>query len=518
METFDTLTADAPPIVLRDYQCSIVDGVHRLVNAGNRRVLVVSPTGSGKRYLQCWWAKKAQDRGKRIMFVTNRRWLVKQFWDELDRFGIQYSIVMGSETTADKGESVTVCSLATLRRRYFFDAYGTPSGDGLPPADLILVDEAHLDLETYAALFKFYPHAIVLAFTATPVGPEGKALEIYSAMHVGATKPGLISRGMLVPTTMYAPSEPGMEGVKITKHEFAQGETIKRVRMCTTFANVFEAWAPFSDLPTVCFIPGVEFAEWMAQEFNRHGHRAALVEAKTPMDQRERIFEAVACGEIRVLVSVDVLRVGFDLPCLACGIDLQPTMQLRDFVQKTGRVCRAYEGKSEAIWLDFSGAYWRHGHPDEDFPWDELDGSETTADLMAKRRKKQGEPTPIVCVRCKFIRKGGDTCPKCGSKAAKIVRLIRMGDGKIKQMAPPREKKPKIPAAHGSCEWQQKNWLAALARAGQSGKTVAQARHLYKDKAGEWPPDGLSQMPERGHLDWNRKASEVYPWTNRRGK
>lgn len=505
-------------IVLRDEQVSLVRGVHDMIRAGHKRILVVAPTGFGKRLVWAWWTKKAAEKGRHVLVGVNRRQLVRQFSDELKARGVPHNVTMGSETTADRGELVVVASIQTLRSRHFFHPdTGERDGTGLPPADIILVDEGHLDLRTYKALFDFYPNAIILGNTATPVGPGGKACtDVWPAMYLGVPKSELIQRGRLVPTRMYAPSEPNMEGVKITKGNYAAGEAEQRVRECTVFANVFNEWLPWSDLPTVAFVPGVEFARWMAKEWDRRGFSAVCVDAKTKPKERQRIFEGVKDGSIRIVVSVDVLKIGVDCPPWTVAVDIQPTLQLRDFIQKSGRICRAYEGKTEGIYLDFSGSFWRHGHPDQDIAWDELRGDETTADLIAKARKKPGSPQPIRCPKCTHVRKHGSQCPQCGFEYAKVTRLVRMGDGSVKRMAPPRPKEKKAPTAKGTPEWRNKHWKGALFAAGRSNRTLSQARKIYKDNAGEWPPYGLDLMPPHGSTDWGRKVSEVYPWTNKR--
>ncbi len=157
-----------PELTLRAYQVATVNRTHEALRRV-QRVIVVAPTGSGKRYLAVWWAKRIQERGRRVLIVTDRRLLVKQMYDELARFGVAYGIIMAGEPRWD-APTVQVASIQTLRSRHL------SNGDGLPEADWLIVDEAHKEPVAYVKLFDYYPDAKIVGLTATPVGPEGRAL------------------------------------------------------------------------------------------------------------------------------------------------------------------------------------------------------------------------------------------------------------------------------------------------------------------------------------------------------
>ncbi len=497
------------PIELRPYQQELRDRVHEAIAAGNRRVLLVAPTGAGKRFLAVWWSAKATAQGKKSLVVTNRRTLVQQMFDELKRFAVPYGVVMGDVPT--RGDApVQVASLQTLATRYLFDKYGMPSGVGLPDGDLVLIDEGHLEAKRYKELLKHYPDSVVVALTATPVGRNGRSLvgKLYDCLVMGAGNAQLLADGFLCPVDVYAPEEPDMEGVKIERGEYVQDEMIKRVTDVTVFANVFKEWSPHRERPTICFAPGVEFSHWLAKKFTERGFPFAHIDASTPLKLRKKVFEQVAAGEVRGISSVGTLREGLDIPCLSCAIDLQPTLQLRDFVQKVGRIRRSFAGKERAVFLDFAGSYWRHGHPDDDFPWDKLTGKMTIGALVGKLRQQGKLKEPLLCAKCNVVRRHGPVCPACGHRSGMItVRRIRMLDGKLKTTT----KKNKAPEERKR-DWQQKNWTSALFRAAYSHRTVAQAKFFYRERTGEFPPDGLKDMFPPDSLEWQRRVVDAIPW------
>lgn len=503
-------------LVLRPHQEHGKHLVHEQWRAGRRIVLFVMPTGGGKRYSGVWWAKRAQEQGKEVLIVTDRRILVKQMYDELHRFDVDYGVLMSGHEER-RIPTVQVASIHTLRSRYFDEP-------GLPPADLIIVDEAHKELEAYARLFALYPNAKVVGLTATPVGPQGRALvpSLYEVMVEGCRNSQLIRDGLLLPMKVIAPSEPNIEGVQINGgKEFNQRRLSKRVSSVTAFADVFQEWEPYADRQTIVFAPGVAYCRGLAGGFGvvsegdgrdsfwARGVEAAVIHAATKQPERDAILDRFNSGDLRVLCSVDVLREGFDAPAASCMIDLQPNSQLRTLWQKLGRVKRSHPGQTEAIDIDMAGNIWRHLlHPDDDPDWQSVTEETSTADLLEKRKAKPTQPKPVRCPKCSTVRKGGAKCLDCGHvcEPKDSVRVVRMGNGKLKEIPIVEVKKAEATAEQKVL----KNWKGELFVAMKSGRSLSQAKTMYFRRHGEWPPDNLPGMPSRGSVDWKRKVGDQF--------
>lgn len=494
---------------LRPQQIRAINATHDKMRAGYKKLLFVIPTGGGKRYCAVWWCKKAQEQHKHVLFVTNRRLLVVQMFEEAERHGVSYGVIMAQTEAIDPEATVQIASLQTLRSRYFKDRLGIATPERMPPADLIIIDECHQDVDAYEELAAFYPNAKVIGLTATPVGSEGRSLvPPYDVMVEEVKNTELITAGLLLPTKVYAPSEPDIQGVKIvSKGEYSQKALGRKVKECTVFADVFNEWAPFADRLTLCFCPGVDYARDLVRQFdNRLGSgKAHLVCADTSTAERDDIFARAKAGSARVLVSVDVLREGFDLPQASCGIDLQPNSQLRTYWQKVGRVKRAFEGQESAVWLDFAGNYWRFTHPNDDPDW-ELKEGETTAQKTEQRRKEGKESQPLMCPRCNLVRKAGPKCPECGFEAPKAIRRIRMGNGKLKEIpAIAKAKKEK-----SDTERKLGQWTSLLYGGLTVPRSLLACAKIYHNKTGEWPKDGWPGVAPRDSGQWKRNVTEVF--------
>ncbi len=497
---------------LRDFQSSAINRVFTAWRAGHRAVVLCAPTGSGKRFLGLWFCQFAEENSRRVLFVCNRRLLVNQAVDDAERFQIPYGVIMADLMQGDAGSTNQIASVQTLESWYFYDRFGMRSGVGLPPADLIIVDECHGDLSRFRQLLSFYPGAKVLGLTATPVGSDGRSLipRQYDYLVEGVKNSTLIQRKLLLPTTVYAPSEPHIEGVKIqNQEEYNQRALGRAVQECTVFADVFNEWAPFADRATVCFVPGIPFGRDLVSQFNRRlgGGSAHLIEAKTKPNEREEILDAIRQGDSRLIISCDVLREGFDLPVLSCGIDLQPNQQLRTYWQKLGRIKRAYEGQEDAVWLDFAGNYWRFPHPNEDPEWPE--GDETTQQVIERRRKERGEAGPISCPGCSLAYKPKSRppcCPGCGHVIQGApTRRVRMGHGELVEV-PLKAKEKRIRSGQ---EQALERWKGCLFAGMRGNWNFAKAAGYHRNKYGEWPKDGWPGTWERGSLDWKRPVGAV---------
>lgn len=477
------------------------------MRAGHRKVLFVMPTGAGKRYLAIWLCQMALEKGRRVLFVTNRRLLVEQMFRGAGDFGVEYGVIMAGENPNDS--PIQIASLQTLQSRYIYDRFGIETPDRLPPADLIIIDEAHQQVPAYMHLISLYANdPKVVGLTATPVGPEGRSLiPPYDILVEGCLNSELIQDGRLLPTRVIAPSEPNIEGVKVNGgQEYNQRELGRKVQECTIFADIFREWEPFKERAAVCFVPGIKYGRDLEGQFNflLGPGSAKLIHAKTKHEDRQQAFEDVEMGRTKVLLSVDVLREGWDLPVISLGMDLQPNKQLRSYWQKVGRIKREYPGQTDAVLLDFAGNYWRFPHPDEDPKWPT--GKDTTQDLIEHGRKERGDPQPFMCPGCGEVRTHGKTCPKCGFECGEPIRRIRMGDGKLKEV-PLRDKRKREKSDN---EILLGKWQSCLYAGLYSNMTLGQVASMFQKRTGKYPSHNWPGVYPGGDINWRRKVDACF--------
>ena len=203
-------------INLRDYQQDSVDGLRASLSSGKRKPILVAPTGSGKTHIACSIIQGALDKQKSVLFLAPRRELIYQAEQRLHDHGIEAGIIMSGEAR-DPQLPVQVASFDTLH------AGGMRNESMLrPPADVVIVDEAHLSIaKTRKDIIEHYKDSVVIGLTATPARGDGKGMgEIYDDLVLTRTIGDLTKEGYLVPARYFAPSTPDLNKIKQTNSDY----------------------------------------------------------------------------------------------------------------------------------------------------------------------------------------------------------------------------------------------------------------------------------------------------------
>ena len=108
-------------------------------------------------------------------------------------------------------------------------------------------------------------------------------------------------------------------------------------------------------------VPTIEQATELAKRIPS----AAVVHGGTPKDERRRIIEEFRNQQIRVIVQVNVLTVGFDYPELDCLITGRPTASISWWYQFVGRGTRIHDNKKDCLVVDFVGSIEKFGKVEE---------------------------------------------------------------------------------------------------------------------------------------------------------
>lgn len=384
---------------LRPYQVAAVNKVRRAMYEGKLRVLLCSPTGSGKTEVATEIVRGALKKGKRVAFIANRIELISQASRRFGTAGIGHGILQG-ENTANIHSSVLIASIQTVASR------------GLPPIDLIIVDEAHGCAGSKAyqdLLLKKHNLVPVIGLSATPFSPGlGK---IFEELVSAATIRELIDLHYLVDCEIYAPSEPDLTGVKVVSGDYQPIQLGRAVDKPELVGDIVKHWLKLADgKPTVCFATNIAHSRHIVEQFRAAGVAAEHIDYRTSPDERAAILARVASGETTIISNVAVLAEGWDCPAVEVMILARPTRSLIRYIQMAGRVLRPAPGKTRALLLDHSGTALQLGFPTDDLPLVLDDGKGNTSG-----KRKREEPKAKKCAECSFIRPPKvHACPQCG--------------------------------------------------------------------------------------------------------
>jgi DNA repair protein RadD len=374
-------------IQFRPYQEAAIQSARDKIAAGVKRILLNSPTGSGKTIIAAGIVQRAVAKGKRVLFLAHRRELIHQTCAKLVEGGVlNFGVIMAGHRINHAAAPVQVASIQTLVRRE------------LPPADLVMVDECHRAASrSYLSVLANYPQAAVIGLSATPERLDGKGLDdIFHDMVVVATVPDLIEMGFLVKPTCYVGATADLSGVATRRGDYDEGQLAEAMDKPRLTGDIVANWLRLAKgRPTAVFAAGVEHARHITAEFLAAGIAAATVTGETPKAEREAIIADWRAGFIEVCVNVFVFVEGFDFPGLACVVLARPTQSVSLYLQAVGRVMRPSPNKDVSLIIDHAGCCQLHGQPHLHREW--------TLEGMAKKRKDDGVELQQVCQPCGMV-------------------------------------------------------------------------------------------------------------------
>jgi superfamily II DNA or RNA helicase len=404
---------------LRPYQHRAIDDLRNAYRSGARAPLLVAPTGAGKTVILAAITASATARGRKVLILVHRRELIHQASSKLAAAGVEHGIIAAGVQRADA--PVQVASVQTLVRRL-----ATIDWDPC----LIIIDEAHhAAAGSWSSILGHWPGALRLGVTATPCRLDGRGLgDSFDALIEGPSVQMLTSAGYLSPARIFAPPiVADLSQLRRRAGDYANDQAAAAMTRPTVTGDAIHHYHRLADAQqAIAFCCNVAHAESVRDAFATAGISAALLMGGTA--DRDGVVAAFASGIIRVLVTVDVVSEGFDIPAASVAILLRPTQSLGLYLQQVGRVLRPAPGKDAAIILDHVGNVTRHGFPDQIRQWSLEHGA---------KRADGSQPAPSVrtCSQCFAAFRPAPQCPVCGADCVPEQRRpMQQVDGDLKEL------------------------------------------------------------------------------------
>jgi superfamily II DNA or RNA helicase len=387
-------------MILRPYQQDDIARIRAAYANGARRVLLASPTASGKTFLFATVVAGVAKRGKRVTILGHRDEIIRQIDDALTELGVAHGIIAaGYPSTPEL--PVQIASVATLVRRLHRLA---------PAPDFCVVDEAHhAAARTWGRIIEVLPEARILGVTATPQRLDGKGLsDIFDTLIIGPSVEVLIQQGYLSNFTTYAPAQRvDLSKVHTRAGDYALDELAETMSAGVIIEGAVDEYVRLcAGVPAICFAVDIAHSKLVAAAFAARGFRAAHVDGTTPAAERRALIAALGTGEIQVLCNCGLISEGLDVPVVTAAILLRPTKSPALHLQQVGRALRPAPGKAKALILDHTGNTFRFGPADVERRWS----------LEGKAGKGEALPPLQRCFGCgAIIPAAAMICPECGT-------------------------------------------------------------------------------------------------------
>jgi len=472
--------------ILRPYQSDVIDEIEKAIASGQRRILLVAPTGSGKTVIAAEIIGHFTQRYRPVLVLAHRLEIVTQTAKKLHGCGIRHGIIKAGFSPRPM-ERVQVASVQTLWVRAMRSEAMT-----LPPADLLIVDECHhAAAHTWRKIIEAYPAAVLIGLTATPCRGDGRGLGgIFTTMIECPQVAPLIEQGYLVKTRVYAPVDPDLRGIKTQAGDYVEAQLAERMDRAKLVGDIVTHWHKYGERRrTVAFACSVGHSIHIREEFIKAGVRAEHLDGETPRDERDAILARLESGETEVVANCMVLTEGFDCPDIGCIVLARPTKKMGLYRQMIGRGLRPADGKSDCVILDHSGAVFRHGLPEDHVEWT-LDADRRAEAPAHQARLERRAPVLLECSQCSALRLGGQPCPSCGFLPQRPPRSVFIADGELGLVQGGRANGQTYDA-EACARWHGMLTHIAVERGYQRGWIA----HKYREKFGTFPAWGNTPEP-----------------------
>jgi len=377
----------------RPFQLSAHEQLRNGFKAGHKRQLIMAPTGAGKTYLGLRICNEAIQKGKRAVFLCDRTTLINQTSEVADSYGLEeHGVIQANHWRRMPDKLLQVASAQTIAKREYW-----------PALDVLVVDEAHTQYKVWTE-YAVECGAAVIGLSATPFSPGlGK---IFTNLINATTMHDLTESGVLVPMRIFSCTKPDMTGAATKGGEWT--DKAAEEREMGIIGDVVNEWLNFAEnRKTIVFGATIKHCEELCRSFISQGVMAAVFTSNTTAKEREDLLEEYRKPDsyLKVLISVEALAKGFDVPDVGCVCDARPLRKsLSTAIQMWGRGLRSSPdtGKKDCYLLDFSGNIIRFAEDFTDIFFNGLSELDSGEKLDKKIRKDED-----------YELKG---CPKCGYK------------------------------------------------------------------------------------------------------
>lgn len=468
---------------LHPHQQRALDLLKRSLKAGNRRPMLMAPTGFGKTVLAAAIVDGALRKCNRVLFVVPAIELVEQTVTSFSAEGIRtVGVIQGDHHRTDPDQPVQVASIQTLCRRK------------LPSADVVVIDEAHRWF-AFVGEWMADPAWQQVPFVGLSATPWTKGLgNFYDDLIIASTTADLIEAGYLSVFRVFAPTHPDLSSVHVVAGDYHEGELAEAMNKPSLVADVVDTWRRLGEgRSTLCFAVDRAHAKALQIRFQAAGIPCGYVDAYTSRTDREAIREGFHDGSLRVVVNVGVLTTGVDWD-VRCIILARPTRSEILFVQIVGRGLRTAEGKEDCLIFDHSDTHLRLGFV-TDIHHDKLDDGRE----RAKAGLKAKEVLPKECPSCSFLKAPKVVvCPSCGFRPERQSEVICEAGELVELRGKQGLSRLPTEALYGQ--------LAHYA--GRHGYMPGWASRQYREITGRWP--------RNTNVPWLEPCQELKDWIRSR--
>jgi len=344
---------------LRDYQADAVNKIHLSLESDRGKGLITLATGLGKTLVAATFISEYLEKypGSRVLVLAHMTDLVRQLdrecWSQFSKY-IETHLWTNGETPAYH-EGVTFATWQSI-------SVALRNGEYLENTfDLIVVDECHhAPSESFSSSLRTLNCKYLLGLTATPWRGDRVSLEslfgnpIFSMDIVQGMQEGYLAK------VDYQMMTDGIDWDEIRLLS-KQGLTIKDLntklyipeRDLGLIEEISQVINATNNPSALVFCRSINHAERLQRFFRQYDIAAGVIHSDLHRSERFVTLSDFRLGKMKVLISIEMLNEGIDVPSVNIVVFARVTHSRRIFLQQLGRGLRLRGNKTHVKVLDF---------------------------------------------------------------------------------------------------------------------------------------------------------------------
>ena len=343
-------------------QSAFVASLMELVDAGARRALLISATGTGKTYAAAFAAQSL--RPHRLLFLVHREQVLRKARESFMRVlgpDLSYGLLSGG--AHDYDAECLFATMQTMSQPHVLERFA-------PDAfDLVIVDEVHrAGSASYERILSHFRPRLCLGMTASPDRPDG--FDIYRLFDNNIVYEirlqQALEENLLCPFHYFGVADIEVDGRPIDDAaDFGNLVCEERVSRIVEKTRLYGYSG--DRVRGLIFCSRNDEAAELSAKLNERGLRTLALSGADGQSAREQAVARLAAmpgdalweRRLDYLLTVDIFNEGVDIPEVNQVVMLRPTTSPIVFVQQLGRGLRKDDehDKEFVVVIDFIGNY-----------------------------------------------------------------------------------------------------------------------------------------------------------------
>lgn len=337
-------------------QVSAIQALDKVREAGAKKALLISATGTGKTYLSAFDIRNFNPR--RALFIVHREQIAKQALESYKNiFGDTRSMGILSGNSKDIHSEFLFSTVQTLSKDEIMLGFDKAE------FDYIVIDEVHkAGAMTYQKIVAYFEPEFLLGMSATPERTDDfdifKMFDYNVAYEIRLQQ--ALEEDLLCPFHYFGITDISVDGIELddfTEFKYLVGD--HRVDHIIDKINFYGYCG--DRVKGLIFCSDKKEAKELSNKFNERGLRTLALTGENSQDEREeaiqRLEQDKADNCLDYIFTVDIFNEGVDIPAVNQVVMLRATKSAIIFVQQLGRGLRKYNNKEYVVIIDFIGNY-----------------------------------------------------------------------------------------------------------------------------------------------------------------